>query len=243
MTDDYVQEMYCEIGRLKSGLVWIADEMTGALVLLSIGSMLAIGALAYVGSGMRATQWMSALAALWIASTGASAAAFLVGEGTLPCEVEFRSATDNGVEIATTLESPDAGTLAEVHSLDRRAGDGEGGDDGEEERPPARDPMAPHADEREIGASEWPETKRRLGAMGAGAQEAIWFGEQWMNERVTKGTRRVTMRTAGDGTTVLRGYHRAGGTDAETRWIIKDLDTDEMVVQSAGEEAPEAQEG
>ena len=245
MMQSYVEAMFCEIGRLKSGLLWVADEMLVLLVVLSIGSMLAVGALAYFGSGMRATQWMSALAALWIASTGASAAAFFVGEGTLPCEVEFKSSTDAGDPIARTIKAPDTSAIAKIDY-------GTGGEDGAGERgettPPPRDPRAPHPSEREVRTADWPATKSMLQAMGAGAQEAIWFGNQWMNEKVTKGTRKVTVRTAHDGTVVLRGYHRAAGEGGEQegenapQWVLRDLDTDEMVIQRAGEGAPEAEE-
>ena len=226
-------EVYCQIGRLKSGLLWIADEMMALLVVLSIGSMLALAALAYFGNAWRAGQWTSALAALWVASSAGAAATYLTGEATLPCEVRYHGAGTSWNDASPTttapMAAPGAGPAAGEPAPDHTQTEVEN-DARAKER---------HPDERNVSAGEWTQVKKALERHGQSGQDAIWIGNRWMNAQVAEWRTRVTVRTDREnGRMILRRYHKVEGEERESRWEMKDRETDEVVAE-AGESTGE----
>ena len=237
MNADGVSMMYCQMGVLKSGLMWVVGEMTALMILLSIGSMLALGTIAYLGTAMKAGQWTSVIAAIWIGSTGLAIAEYMIGEGTLPCETRYDEVIGAGKDVGATLSVPKS-TQETDPGKQRTAGEPTKGaqektSDDEKTREKTKDPKRRHPDEVDVKAKQWREIKIDLEQYGEDGQQSIWIGNRWMNDVMTRSKTKVTYRKDEEDRIVIRRYKReeaTNGNEDEPSWTIGDLATNEMVM-------------
>ena len=230
--------LLCHLGLLKSGVQWMLAEMQTVLVLISAGSMLALGGASFLGLQIKVGQWSSALLALCVGASGTLVAGFFVSLATLPCEVTYSGASGAGTPVAPTSIS-NGGSTTENRGTEINGGnsvnveDPMKGPDGTEKNENAeetadeedleKDPalsLERHPDEIELDEDAWAKLSAEIDTAEDAAAEK-WMRsmvDRWLNTRNGHPAAQISYRRVEDENgkwhLVIKRYYNQGTKQA-----------------------------